>query len=320
MNWEWPIIIYLWAAGVAAGAYYTAFLAHHLTGGEYHGARRVATALGVPAVILGVIMLVVDLGHPLRAWHLFVRFRPLSPMSLGAWLLVLWGVFATLLFLIWWAGSLRERGSNRGLARVLEVFQVFKPIAGLLDWVTFGLSILVGVYTGVLLSVTSQALWSNTVLLPALFIASAISTGIAVLNLAGALGVPQIQASLTSKLSKGSAVVSQAEILLLSGLLIWTTAAPFVGYGATSTTARLREPAISLPAVHAVQNLVTGGLSLPFWIGVVLVGLLLPLGIEVSFILRDVEHPPSGILVLLALMVLTGGFLLRAVIVLGGQM
>jgi formate-dependent nitrite reductase membrane component NrfD len=57
-----------------------------------------------------------------------------------------------------------------------------------------------------------------------------------------------------------------------------------------------------------VGNLITGALSLPFWVGVVLVGLVLPLGTEVTFILRDVEHPPSGILVLLASMVLTGGF------------
>lgn len=320
MNWEWPVIIYLWAAGVAGGAYYTAFLADHLTGGEYHGARRVATALGVPAVILGVMMLVVDLGHPFRAWHLFVRFRPISPMSLGAWLLLLWGAFSALLFLIWWTDSLPAKGSIRRLRKVVEVFQALKPVAGLLDWATFGLSILVVAYTGVLLSVTSQALWSSTVLLPALFVASAVSTGIAALNLAGALGVSQVQASLMSKLCKGSAVVCQVEILLLSGLLIWTTAAPFTAYAAASTTAGLGEPAINLPTVHAVDNLITGALSLPFWVGVVLVGLVLPLGTEVTFILRDVEHPPSGILVLLALMVLTGGFLLRTVIVLGGQM
>jgi formate-dependent nitrite reductase membrane component NrfD len=321
MNWEWPIIIYLWAAGVAGGAYYTAFLADHLTGGEYHGARRVATALGVPAVILGVMMLVVDLGHPFRAWHLFVRFRPISPMSLGAWLLLLWGAFSALLFLIWWTDSLPEKGSIRRLGKVVEVFQALKPVAGLLDWATFGLSILVMAYTGVLLSVTSQALWSSTILLPALFVVSAVSTGIAALNLAGALGVSQVQVSLMSKLCRGAAVVCQEELFLLSGLLILTTAAPFTAYAAASTTARLGGPAINLPTVHAVGNLITGALSLPFWVGVVLMGLVLPLGTDgVTCILRDVEHPSPRILILLSLLVLTGGFLLRAVIVLGGQM
>nr|NIV29244.1 hypothetical protein [Anaerolineae bacterium] len=56
------------------------------------------------------------------------------------------------------------------------------------------------------------------------------------------------------------------------------------------------------------------------WVGVVLVGLLLPLGVEMSLILRGVESPPREVAALLAIMVLTGGLILRAVIVFGAQL
>ncbi|NIV28536.1 MAG: hypothetical protein GWN58_03165 [Anaerolineae bacterium] len=57
MSWEWPVVIYLWLAGLAGGAYFVAFLADLFSGGKYHDAKRVAAALGVPSVILGVLML-----------------------------------------------------------------------------------------------------------------------------------------------------------------------------------------------------------------------------------------------------------------------
>ena len=70
----------------------------------------------------------------------------------------------------------------------------------------------------------------------------------------------------------------------------------------------------------SVAGLLTGSLSFPFWAGVVLLGLLLPLTVEMSLILRGVESPPREVAGILAVMVLAGGLILRAVIVYGGQL
>lgn len=321
MEWEWPVIIYLWAAGVGGGAYFVTFLAHRLSGGNYYNAKRVAAALGVPAVLVGVLMLLIDLGHPFRAWHLFVRFRPISPMSLGSWLLLVWAVLAALLFMVWWAEGLSKTKVVGGLRKIVDAFLSVKPAVELLDWVTFVLSILLIAYTGVLLSATSQPLWASTVLLPVLFVTSAIATGIAALNLVGALGVRQVDISLMSKLCKGASVVCIVEILALAGLLILVASSPItsVAYAAGSVLGPCPD---ETPAVvmQSVNNLLTGSLSFPFWVGVVLVGLLLPLGVEMSLILRGVESPPREVAALLAIMVLTGGLILRAVIVFGAQL
>jgi protein NrfD len=321
MSWEWPIILYLWLAGIAGGAYFATFLAYHLSGGRYHNARRVAAALGVPGVVAGVLLLVVDLGHPFRAWHLFLSFRLISPMSVGSWLLLVWAALAVVLFAIWWAESLVARGPITGWRRLLARLSVLRPATGVLDSVEFVLSISLAAYTGVLLSSTGNALWAATVLLPALFVASAISTGIALISLAGALGLRHVGTELPARLCHGSAVICVAEIVLLAGLFLWTMGVPggdaayILGSQASAAGAALAVPA----KVQAARNLISGSLSLPFWIGVVVVGLLLPLGIEMGVVLRDVKKPPRALMAVPALMVLAGGLVLRAVIVLGGQ-
>jgi len=259
----------------------------------------VAAGLGIPGVVLGVILLVLDLGHPFRAWHLFVRFRPLSPMSVGSWLLLMWAALASLLFLTWWSDSLGVQIAPRGWRRALGYFRIVSPAAGVLDRIEFVLSILLATYTGVLLSSSSVPLWSGTMLLPALFVASAVATGTALLNLVGALGSRHVGPPLMAQLSRGAAAVGLIEILLLAGLLIWAVALP--------------------PALPAVKSLINGVLRLPFWVGVVLVGIVLPVSTEMALTFRGATRPPRPLLALCTIMVLSGGLALRAVIVLGGQ-
>ncbi|MBU0702415.1 MAG: polysulfide reductase NrfD [Chloroflexi bacterium] len=124
-----------------------------------------------------------------------------------------------------------------------------------------------------------------------------------------------------SKLCKGASVVCMIEILALVALLILAVSSPItaVAYAAGSASPCPCSAETAAAVMHSVNNLLTGSLRFPFWVGVVLVGLLLPLGVEMSLILREVESPPRGVTALLAVMVLTGGIILRAVIVSGGQ-
>ncbi len=318
MEWTWPVIIDLWAAGIAGGTYFAAFLADRLSGGRYRDAKRVAVALGVPAAALGVLMLVIELGHSFRSWHLFVRFLPLSPMSIGSWVLFLWLSLAVVLFLTWWAESLSDRRLSGSLASVIQFFQRLEPVSGLLEWIEFALSILLATYTGVLLSATSHALWANTYLLPVLFVSSAVASGVAALTLVGSLGMPQVGASLLSKLRRAGSVMWVVEILALAGLLILSTAElPPVTFtlGLSSSFS-----GSTLEAARSVNQLVLGSLSFPFWVGVVLIGFVLPLSVEFSLLVRGIKKAPRGLVALLSLMVLTGRLILRAVIVFAGQM
>ena len=75
ISWGAPIWLYLWLAGMAGGAYFSAFLAERLDTGFNGRLLRLATYLGIPLATIGVMLLVLDLGHPLRFWHLLTSFN-----------------------------------------------------------------------------------------------------------------------------------------------------------------------------------------------------------------------------------------------------
>jgi formate-dependent nitrite reductase membrane component NrfD len=145
------------------------------------------------------VFLTVDLDRPERFWHMLFKsevtkaafaegfpftaagwrlavqapaFKYWSPMSAGSWGLMLFSVcsFASFLAALW-----PERWPGRWLRNrwVLGVLQVLGCAAGFF----------VASYTGALLSATNQPLWSGTVWLAPLFLASAASTGLATVGL-----------------------------------------------------------------------------------------------------------------------------------------
>jgi formate-dependent nitrite reductase membrane component NrfD len=279
MVWEWPIWLYLWAAGVAGGGFFAAFLVNLFSGGKYKRMLRIATLVGLPLVLVGVLLLVIDLGNQLWAWHLFVRFYLISAMSLGSWILTLWSIIAVILLALWFTEE------PIGIFdRVFSLLRPFVSLAGPLGWVEFVLSVLLIAYTGVLLSNTNQALWAS-VLLPMLFVVSAVSTGMAATLLVSAL----LGQAIPHEFGRAGAILAGLEVLALIAFLA------------------------TVPA----SVLISGPLALWFWIGVVLLGLLVPFGLEVWTVRAKTTVP---LVLASTLCVLLGGVILRAVVVIGGQM
>lgn len=263
MVWGWPIWLYLFAAGVAGGGFFATFLVNLFTGGKHEDLLEIATWIGVPLLGIGTLLLIVDLGNQLSFWHLVVRFYPVSPMSVGTWILVLWTICAVALIGLW----------------LLKGLESLKKILG---WIVFVLSALLITYTGVLLSTTSRELWS-TVLLPVLFVVSASSTGMAATLLVAIL----LGKEIPPRLGQATAVLEIFEVLALIAFLI------------------------AVPA----GVLISGPLALWFWIGVIAVGILVPFVLE----LVTWRTSPTVLVLTMAFSVLLGGLVLRAVIVVGGQ-
>jgi formate-dependent nitrite reductase membrane component NrfD len=109
-----------------------------------------------------------------------IIFKPWSPISFGAWAILLFGLFSVLSAL----GAMSEEGrlQNRALRAVGGVMQgrglakLVAAFGGLLGFFVAG-------YTGVLLSVTNRPIWADSPWLGALFLASGASTGAAALIL-----------------------------------------------------------------------------------------------------------------------------------------
>ncbi|MBX6341016.1 MAG: polysulfide reductase NrfD, partial [Thermomicrobiaceae bacterium] len=168
-HWEWLVILYFFVGGLAGGSYFLAALVDLFGRPADRPIARLGYYIAFPAVVLGGLLLTVDLGRPLRFWHMLIQsktgfpaFKWWSPMSIGSWALLLFGLFAFLAFV----GSLAEAGFlPRGLAvlRAGPLGVVVQVVGGLLGF-------FVASYTGVLLSVTNRPLWADTTLLGLLFL------------------------------------------------------------------------------------------------------------------------------------------------------
>jgi polysulfide reductase chain C len=178
--------------------------------------------------------------------------------------------------------------------------------------------------TGVLPAVSSRVLWAGTVFLPALLVASAISMGLAIL----------IIAILTfNAVSKGDFAALKPALNRISGFTDWAvdnrTAARIAMANAIVIIIELAALighiiglTISPEAVasEALGLLITGTLAVPFWLGVVVLALLMPLALYVINWGKDIEAGTVGrAMAISSICVILGGLLLRAVIMAGGQ-
>ncbi|MFC1957743.1 NrfD/PsrC family molybdoenzyme membrane anchor subunit [Chloroflexota bacterium] len=291
MTWNAPIYLYLWLAGIAGGAYFAAFLAERFAGITDRPLLRPAIYIGIPAAVVGVVLLIFELGNPLRFWRLFTQFDVTSPMSLGTWILLLWCGVGILMLILSWYQNRTVEGSSDGIL----------ALNGFLGWVELVLSILLIAYTGVLLAVSSIPLWASTALLPSLFVASAISTGVAMVILAALVG-RSVPAKTMGRLVEADAIVIVIELIVLIIYAIWLGNSGMAGAGT------------------ALGILTTGALALPFWLGVVVLALLIPLGLELMNWGKEAGSKGYvGAAVASSICVLLGGLVLRLVITLGGQ-
>jgi len=293
ITWGFPIYLYLWLAGMAAGAYFTAFLAERFGKHKDHRLLHIALYLGIPAAMVGVIFLLSDLSYPLRFWHLFVFFNLTSPMSIGSWLLILWMGMGVLIIFFWLIRN-RIRIKPERLERITNFLQ----------WAGFFASILLMSYTGVLLAVSIQPLWASTFLLSPLFVVSAISTGAAILILAALISrIWKIHGETIKRMIQVDAIVIAFEFVILLVFLLWLYKSGIPG------------------ASESMIMLTTGVLAVRLWLGVVSLAIMVPFALDVVHWGKKVgEHRTVLIAAIFSsACVIFGGLILRIVIVIGGQ-
>ena len=216
-HWRWLIILYFFFGGLAGGCYFLASMLDLVGRPSDRPLARLGYRLAFPVVVVCGILLTADLGRPERFWHMLLQsatWRPMlktySPMSLGAWGLLVFSGFAFLSFL----GTLADGGRRRPLA-------VLRP-PGLIGSIIAVLGGLAGFflvsYTGVLLAVTNRPIWSDTTLLGAVFLVSSASTSIALLLLLGSRRVFLVGA--LRALQRFDMIVLVLELLTLAALVV----------------------------------------------------------------------------------------------------
>jgi formate-dependent nitrite reductase membrane component NrfD len=188
-EWRWYILGYFVLAGLAGGTYAVGTMLRLWGRAEDESAARLCFLLSLPLLVLCPLLLTLDLGHPLRFWHMLIDagaagggvvFKWWSPMSLGAWMLLVFGVFVALTFL-----EVVALDGRYPYPLSRQVAAVLGGAAGrVVNVVGTVLAVFVAGYTGVLLSVSNQPVWSDTYALGGLFLASGLSGATALVMLA----------------------------------------------------------------------------------------------------------------------------------------
>src|SRR5579884_838998 len=88
--WSWPIPVYLFLGGWVAGmmVIVSSYIIRGRAGKE-SAVCGVLPALSLVVLSVGMLALFVDLEHKPYVWRLYTTFQIRSPMSWGAWILLL---------------------------------------------------------------------------------------------------------------------------------------------------------------------------------------------------------------------------------------
>jgi formate-dependent nitrite reductase membrane component NrfD len=286
--WHWQIPLYLFVGGVAAGILFFASL-YYIMGREkkYPAAVKWAPFLAPILLVIGLGALFLDLNHKAYFWQLYFTIRIESPMSWGAWALMV----ITPLSMIWSATWIKEiipgwKWKYEFLDQ-LEAWFIKYRLA--MAWVMLIYAVILGVYTGILLSAfNARPLWNTSILGP-LFLASSMSTGAAVIML---MAKSHLERNIFSRID-----------LIMIAIELFLIVHMFMGFQASTQV-----------QIDAANMFLGGPYTEVFWIFVVILGLLVPAFLEILELL-GYKIP----IVITSSLILMGGLFLRFIIVYAGQ-
>jgi formate-dependent nitrite reductase membrane component NrfD len=156
-EWRWLIALYLFLGGVGAGAYTIAavnsFLGHAL-----EPSTIVGLWISFPALVIGSLCLLADLGQPTKA--ILAGMKPgTSWIARGFWII---SIFMVVAMVHTWLAVFGD--ANAGVLKVIAVVGIVFAVSTM-------------AYTGILLGVSKGITFWRSGVVPVLFIISATVTG-----------------------------------------------------------------------------------------------------------------------------------------------
>jgi len=268
------IVLYFFLAGLSAGLFLLSSASTVFGQQALKPLAKPSALMALATLIPGVLALIIDLGQPLRALFLFIYVNPTSIMSWGSYILLLYGLVC--LLYNWFLLNNRQKEASR--------------------WGKIGivLSLALGLYTGFLLAVVpGKPLW-NSGILPLLFLVSGFVAALSLISLTKKVLVEENNYSYELAVSslKLWFIVLETCLLVFHLLTLF-----FLGFQGEAT----------------VLNLLTGNKAIAFWLGQILLGVIVPIAILLF------SKRTSNLLALAGLSSLFGVFALRYNFILGGQ-
>ncbi|MFP4529086.1 MAG: NrfD/PsrC family molybdoenzyme membrane anchor subunit [Candidatus Kapaibacterium sp.] len=286
--WGWEIPVYLFLGGFVAGMMIIS--GYFILSGRTRNTQCscfIIPIISIAAISLGMVALFLDLEHKLYFWRLYTTFQPDSPMSWGAWILLL--VYPILIAnaiirVPDWIGEKFE--FLKKLSKQINEHEFGVKTIGAMSMIVGGV---LGMYTGVLLSTMAARPAWNSAMLWVLFLVSGLSTAAAFIHL---IAADSEERKLLAKADNGFLITELLIIILM-----------IIGF-------------VSSVEIHqqAAALILGGPFTASFWVFVIALGIVIPLIIQLLAVNNKVQHTPIA-----PIMVIAGGLILRFVIVGVGQ-
>ena len=161
-DWGWFIAAYLFLGGVGAGAYTIAAI-----NGFIGESLRLSTAAGLwisfPAVLIGTIFLLADLGSPTRAYLAGMKPKT-SWIARGTWIISIFMVLAFIHLVLFQFTDVAGTSGGKSLVNVIAVAGIVFAVGTM-------------AYTGILLGASKGIPFWRSGIVPVIFVISATVTG-----------------------------------------------------------------------------------------------------------------------------------------------
>ncbi len=306
--WDWIIAIYLFLAGMSAGAVMISiYLKRKVIEGDpaNNGIIKAMAWLAPFGIIAGLTILIFHLTKPLEFWKIMIYFNPTSVMSMGV---ILFQVYMVVLFV--WIGvifrhqiiAFSEGKLPSGLVNFVDGILVkARKVNNIIEFFLGFLAIVLAAYTGFLLSALKTYPMLNNPVLPILFLFSSLSSGAAACLMFGILVFKESTTSPSVSWVHGF----ERPVVLFELFVLVTFFTGLIFSGGQNQVA----------AWNAISS---GFWAQWFWVGVILIGMVMPL--TLNWIMpSDIRHKGSYVFVVTSLS-LVGVLMLRTFILYAGQM
>ncbi len=324
VHWGLLIVVYPYITGIVAGAFILASLVKVFNVKEVQPLYRLALLTALAFLLVAPLSLVSHLGHPFRAYEIFLTPQTSSAMAMFGFVYA-WYLMVVLLVEIWFeyrkemiVWGQEETGVMRHLHRVLSLFSKdISEEALRFDNRALKVITIIGIpsafllhgYVGFIFGSIKANPWWSSVLMPIVFLFSAIVSGIALVILLYMFIYPMMGGKIDMKcVDKGMSFLFYAVIVDFS--------LEFVDF--------IHRIYQSEEEIKILGELVMNKIFFSLVIVQVLMGMLFPLGIlsaiKIFRRFRESEELRK-MLYFVSLILIQGGiFATRWNVVIGGQM
>ena len=321
IHWSILIVVYPYITGLVAGAFILASLVKVFNVKELQPTYRLALLTALAFLLIAPLPLQLHLGQPTRSYEMFLTPNLASAMAMFGFV-YLWYLMLVLLLEIWFeyrrdmvVWSQEETGLRKWIHKVLSLFSTDVSEKALaFDHKTVKVITIIGIpsafllhgYVGFIFGSIKANPWWSSVMMPIVFLFSAIVSGIAIVMLLYMIIIPLRGAKIDMKcLDKIAAFLFYAVIVDFSIEVL-----DFIH--------RLYE---SEESIKILAQLVNTKLFMSLVVLQVLLGMLLPLGIMIVIkIFRLQEELRKLLYFVSAVLIQLGIFSTRWNVVIGGQL